>query len=201
MNAIFLILFVFSLLYCIVFSPEKVLPAMLDGANKSLVLLFTLASIYCVWMGVYCVLQKSKLTDFLAKLFKRPIKRIFKAKDKELCKNLCLNLVSNALGLGGIATPLGITACKQLEDENNIFGAKLLLVISASSVQLLPTSVISLISASGGKSPESIILPTLICTVFSTTLAVGAFVLKEKITSRFFTNRQVNKKSRGKTTK
>lgn len=198
MNAVFLILFVFSLLYCLAFSPEKVLPAMLEGANKSLVLLFTLASIYCVWMGVYCVLEKSKITDFFAKLFLKPIKKLFKAKDDALCKNLCLNLVSNALGLGGVATPLGITACKQLEDENNIFGAKLLLVISASSIQLLPTSVISLISASGGKNPESIILPTLICTVFSTTLAVGTFLLKEKITARFFAKRQVNKKTRGK---
>ena len=201
MNAVFLILFVFSLLYCLVFSPEKALPAMLEGANKSLVLLFTLASIYCVWMGVYCVLEKSKITDFLASLFLKPIKKLFKAKDNTLCKNLCLNLVSNALGLGGIATPLGITACKQLEDENNIFGAKLLLVISASSIQLLPTSVISLISASGGKNPESIILPTLICTVFSTMLAVGTFILKEKITAHFFAKRQVNKKGWSKITK
>lgn len=150
---------------------------MLNGANKSLALTLTLASVYCVWLGVFKVLEKARLTDRLATIFKKLIMKIFKTKSENTAKLISLNLTSNMLGLGGIATPLGISACKQLEEENNRMGAQLLVIVSATSIQLLPTSVLSLISASGGKNPESIILPTLICTIFSTTCGVFLFTL------------------------
>ena len=157
---------------------------MLNGANKSLALTLTLASVYCVWLGVFKVLEKARLTDRLATIFKKPVMKIFKTKSESAAKLISLNLTSNMLGLGGIATPLGISACKQLEEDNNRMGAQLLVIVSATSIQLLPTSVLSLISASGGKNPESIILPTLICTIFSTTCGVFLFLLVNKILYR-----------------
>ena len=177
MNAIFFVFCTLSLALCLIFSPDKALPAMLNGANKSLALTLTLASVYCVWLGVFKVLEKARLTDRLATIFKKPVMKIFKTKSESTAKLISLNLTSNMLGLGGIATPLGISACKQLEEENNRMGAQLLVIVSATSIQLLPTSVLSLISASGGKNPESIILPTLICTIFSTTCGVFLFTL------------------------
>ncbi len=179
MNAIFFIFCSISLCLCLVFAPQKALPAMLEGANKSILLMINLLCVYCVWMGIYKILEESKISEFLATLLKKPVKKIFKTKSEALSKNVSMNLISNALGLGGIATPLGILACKQFEEENNLFGAKLLVVISSTSIQLLPTSVLSLISSFGGKNPENIILPSLICTLFSSALGVGLFLLKE----------------------
>lgn len=184
MNAIFFVFCALSLALCLIFSPDKALPAMLNGANKSLALTLTLASVYCVWLGVFKVLEKARLTDRLATIFKKPVMKIFKTKSESTAKLISLNLTSNMLGLGGIATPLGISACKQLEEENNRMGAQLLVIVSATSIQLLPTSVLSLISASGGKNPESIILPTLICTIFSTTCGVFLFLWVNKILYR-----------------
>ena len=184
MNAIFFVFCALSLALCLICSPDKALPAMLNGANKSLALTLTLASVYCVWLGVFKVLEKARLTDRLATIFKKPVMKIFKTKSESTAKLIGLNLTSNMLGLGGIATPLGISACKQLEEENNRMGAQLLVIVSATSIQLLPTSVLSLISASGGKNPESIILPTLICTIFSTTCGVFLFLLVNKILYR-----------------
>ncbi len=185
MNAIFFVFCFISLCLCLVFSPEKALPAMLEGANKSILLMVTLLCVYSVWMGVYKILEESNITRFLAKILKKPVEKIFKIKSDALSKNVSMNLISNALGLGGIATPLGILACRQFEEENNFFGAKLLVVISSTSIQLLPTSVLSLIPSFGGKNPENIILPSLICTLFSSVLGVSLFLLKEN----FFTRR------------
>ena len=195
MNAIFFVFCAISLIFCLLYSPDKALTAMIEGANKSLILTFTLASVYCVWMGVYKILDKANITDFIAKLLKKPVNFLFKNKDEEVSKLICLNIASNALGLGGVATPLGISACKKLQENNNFTGANLLVIISATSVQLLPTSVISLISLHGGKNPENIILPSLLCTAFSTFCGVTLFLLKEKFKRRFYL-RQVKRKRR-----
>ena len=181
MNAIFFIFTALSLVICIIFAPDKALPAMLSGANKSLLLIFELASVYCVWMGVYKILEGAKITDLFAKLFEKPVNALFKNKNKKAGKLISLNIVCNMLGLGGIATPLGIKACKQLENTNNLRGAKLLVLISASSVQILPTTVISLATAYGAQNSEKLILPTLVCTIFSTTCAIFLFICGEKI--------------------
>lgn len=181
MNAVFFIFCVLSLAICIIFAPDKALPAMLNGANKSLLLIFSLASLYCVWLGVFKLLEQAKITDLLARLVKRPVNKLFKCKNQSTANLVSLNLVTNLIGLGGVATPLGISACMQLEEENNRESAQLLVIISATSIQLLPTSVMSLISANGGNNPEKIILPTLICTIFSTTCGVILFFLAKKI--------------------
>lgn len=181
MNGIFFIICFISIIICLISCPEKVLPAMLNGANKSLVLIFNLASIYAVWLAVYKLLDLAGLSDFFAKLLIKPVKKLFNCEDKKTCKIISLNLASNMLGLGGIATPLGIKACANLEKQNNLRGAKLLVIISATSVQLLSTSVISLLTAYGSQSAQKIIIPSLICTIFSTTLGIFLFFFVDKL--------------------
>ena len=181
MNGIFFFLCALSLILCLLNSPEKTLPAMLNGANKSLTLIFTLAGIYCVWLGVYKLLERSNITSFIAKGLSKPVKKLFKSKDEKLTNTIAVNLAANMLGLGGIATPLGILACSELEKENNLQSAKLLVIISCTSIQLIPTSVLALLSSYGAEKCENIILPSLICTIFSTTVGVFLFFLTKNI--------------------
>ena len=181
MNAIFFAIIALSLIYCVIFCPQNALPAMLNGANKSITLIFTLTSVYAVWMGVYNLLDKSGVTDILARFMQKPIEKFFKTKNKNTAKIISLNLCANLLGLGGVATPLGIASCANLEKENNLNSACLLVIISSSSIQLLPTSVISLLSSYGSLTAEKIILPCLICTIFSTTCGVFLHILTNKI--------------------
>ena len=177
MNAIFFFFCAISLIFCIFKNPDKALSAMLDGANKSILLIFTLASVYIVWMGVYNLLERSKVTDKLATTLKKPLNKLLKNNNEQTEKLLCMNFACNLLGLGGIATPLGIKACKQMQDNNNYFGAELLVVISATSIQILPTSVISLALNYGSKNAYSLILPCFLCTLFSTVLGVVLFCI------------------------
>ena len=177
MNAIFLFFCLFSLILCLFQNPESALNAMLTGANKSILLIFSFASIYFVWMGVYNLLEKSKVTNKIAFVMIKPVNRLLKNKDEETSKLLCMNFACNLLGLGGIATPLGITACKKMQDNNNFFGAELLVVISATSIQILPTSVISLAISYGSANAYSLIMPCLLCTIFSTLVGVLLFCI------------------------
>lgn len=180
MNAIFFIFCSLSLLFCIFNSPESAILAMTEGANKAITLSFTLLAVYSVWLGVYKILDLSGS----AKIFARPlcffIGKIFKVRDKKTKEIISLNIICNALGLGGIATPLGVKACQNMHQNKNNFGYKLLVVISATSIQLLPTSVISLAQSYGAKNSHLIILPALICTAFSTAVGVLLFLLSER---------------------
>ena len=74
-------------------------------------------------------------------------------------------------GLSGMATPAGIECMKLLDDEKNEHGKTLLAVISSTSIQILPISVVQLL-ATYGEPAGKVIIVSLISTIFSTTVGV-----------------------------
>ena len=77
------------------------------------------------------------------------------------------------LGLGNAATPAGLRAMRLLRDEERAGDAAtdamcMFLVLNASSLQLFPSTVVSLRAAAGAANPASIVLPTLCATAVST---------------------------------
>ena len=92
-----------------------------------------------------------------------------------------MNISCNLLGLGGAATPYAVKAVEELDKQSNDFAQKLLFVINATSIQILPTTVIALRAGAGSLSPSDIFLPSLICTAISTLTAVGLYLIGRKI--------------------
>jgi spore maturation protein A len=89
-----------------------------------------------------------------------------------------MNLSVNLLGISGAATPYGIRAANLLDKTKNAeFSSAMLFVINATSIQLIPTSIIGIRTALGSSAPADILLPTLISTAFSTLFAVGLLFL------------------------
>ena len=95
-----------------------------------------------------------------------------------------MNLSCNLLGLGGAATPYAVKAIGELEKEKNYFAQKLLFVINATSVQILPTTVIALRASAGSVAAADIFLPSLICTAVSTFTGVLLFIITQKAGKR-----------------
>lgn len=145
---------------------------MLGGINKAIVLSCELLSVYALWLGVFKVAERAGLTQKLAAKLTPAVNKLFGKTSKKTAELISLNLAANALGMSGLATPYGVEACRLLERENNNFGARLLLIIAATSIQLLPTSVMALMAAKGAENPASIILPSALCTAASTVLGV-----------------------------
>ena len=92
-----------------------------------------------------------------------------------------MNLSSNLIGLGGAATPFAVKAIVELEKEKNSYAQKLLFVINATSIQILPTTVIALRAGAGSAAAADIFLPSLICTAVSTLVAVFLFIAGNKL--------------------
>ncbi len=95
-----------------------------------------------------------------------------------------MNLSCNLIGIGGAATPYAVKAIGELEKEGNSFAQKLLFIINATSIQIVPTTVITLRAAAGSISPSDIFLPSLICTIVSTATAVTLYLLYDKLTKK-----------------
>lgn len=180
MNAIFTGIFLASLLAVAVISPEGFLPALLGGAEKSLAMAVTLFGIYAVWMGLSRLAEKSGLSGAAAKALKPMCGKIFRTDNTAACEGIAMNLACNLLGIGGAATPYAVKAIGELEKDKNSFAQKLLFIVNATSVQLIPTTVIALRTSAGSAAAADIVLPSLICTTFSTLFAAIVFILGPK---------------------
>lgn len=181
MNIIFTLVLIASALILAFISPESFLSSMLSGAENSLKSAVTLFCIYAVWMGVSKVAEDAGLCEKGAKLLKPAVKKIFKTNDAEAAKNVSMNVVCNVLGLGGAATPFAVKAITNFDKEGNDFAQRLLFVLNATTLQIIPTTVIALRAAEGSQNASDIFLPTLICSLACTAVSVAIFLITERI--------------------
>lgn len=169
-----------SLMLCIC-APDELLPAALSGVEEALACALTLTGVYAVWMGLSAVAEDCRLTQKAAKILAPACRKIFRTDDKEAVENLSMNVSCNLLGLGGAATPYGIKAIKRLGETGNEFAQNLLFVINSTSIQLLPTTVITLRAAAGSAAAYDIVIPSLIATFVSTFTGATLYSLYYKL--------------------
>ena len=171
MNAIFPVIIILSISVLTFTSPETTLKAFTSATEKAVTLSFTLIGVYAVWQGVSFLLEKGGINKKIARVMKKPVQKLFNTSNDETVYQLSLNLTSNALGLSGVATPSGIESMRLLDSENNEHGKTLLTVISSTSIQILPVSVVQLL-ANYGQNPSLIIIVSLISTAVSTAIGI-----------------------------
>lgn len=170
----------------LVVNPGATVDSMLNASASAVELCISLWGIYAVWLGLLEILDASGLSEKLAKLLRPIIKKLFKGTDEKVHKDIAINLSANMLGLGNAATPYGISAMKKMDDGSGVATKSMimLMVLNATSIQLLPTTTIGLRAAAGSQSPADIILPTLIATLITCLTGVGLTLLCGKIFKR-----------------
>ncbi|MDE5896672.1 MAG: spore maturation protein A [Clostridia bacterium] len=170
MNGIFTAVFLVCTALFLVTNPDGFLAALLAGGEKAAVLSLSLLAVYCVWLGFFKVMERSGLADELSLAVYPLAKRLFRSDDREAVTLASCNLTANFLGLPGAPTPLGVKAVEKFCAASNRYAADMLFVLNATSLQLLPTTVIALRLAAGSSAPADIFLPTLLATLLSTLL-------------------------------
>ena len=173
MNIIFGIILTLSTFLLLFINPDLVLSAMLSGGEKALELSLKMVVIYAVWLGVFQLMENSGLSNKLAKLFK-PVNRFLFGKLPEKANDfMSLNISANLLGMSGATTPMGIKSIQELEKHPNTqYAITMFFVINATSVQLIPSSVMALRTSLGSVSPADIILPTILATLLSSIIGI-----------------------------
>ena len=174
-----------SIVTLIFINPEDCINAMMNAGSDAVSLTIKLLGIYAVWLGIIALIDACGLSQKLASLLDPAIDWLFGKTDKDTKKYLALNLSTNILGLGNACTPTGLKAMEGLDKQNNSITAStamiMLVVINATSIQLIPTTIIGLRQQYGSTSSSDIIIPTLIATIVSAILAI--FLVK--ICSKF----------------
>ncbi len=180
--------------------PSAVLSSMITGANGAVSLALTLVALYGIWLGLFEVLDGTGIADKLARLLRPVVRRLFKGESAETEKYVSMNISANLLGLGNAATPMGIGAVGSMKRGRNKAIATtnmiMLVVISATSLQIFPSTVISMRAAAGSANPADFLLPCIAATVTSTIVGI----IGVKLLGRLLEKREA-KKDRKRATK
>lgn len=173
MNILFSCIFLSSTLILLCINPENFLIALLEGASRSGTICISLLATYSVWLGLMKVWEDSGVSRGISRLLKPIAKRLFKTNDPQTLDAVSMNMSVNLLGISGAATPYGIKAAQLLDKSPHAeYASSMLFVLNATSIQLIPTSIIGVRVAMQSVSPTDIVIPTLITTAFSTILAI-----------------------------
>lgn len=171
MNTIFVLVFLVSTFLLLCSSPDQFLVAMLDGASKSATLCVSLLATYAVWMGLMKVWEDSGLARGISRLLKPIAKRVLKTDDPAAIETACMSFSVNMLGISGAATPYGVKTAQLLDKTDDAeYSSAMFFVLNATSLQILPSSLVAVRLAMGSATPNDIIIPTLIVSAFSTLL-------------------------------
>ncbi len=173
MNILFASVFLLSTFLLLCTAPELFLAALLDGASKGATVCIALVATYSVWLGLMRVWEDSGVSRAVSKLVKPLAKKLFKTENEDALQAISMNLSVNLLGISGAATPYGIKAANLLDKtENSEYSSAMLFVLNATSIQILPTSIIAVRVAMHSAAPNAIVIPTILASALSTVLGI-----------------------------
>lgn len=154
--------------------PQDTLAGMIDAVNGALKLCFSLMALYAIWLGILNILEQTGFNKRLSVGLKPMIYFLFGQVSDATAEYISMNIAANILGMGNAATPMGIKAINSMDDQSGVAtdAMIMLFVINASSIQLLPTTIMSLRASLQSQNPADIILPTIITSFISTFTAV-----------------------------
>lgn len=182
MNILWGAFILFSLGYAMVTGRfPQTLDAGIKASGEALAGVLSFAGILCLWSGIMNIAQHTGLMHGLSRLLCPVMQRLFRRvpPDSEAMHYINLNLACNILGLGNAATPSGMKAMCALKNLNGdsekaSFDMCLFMVLNTASLQLVPSTMISLRAAAGSQNPSQIIIPVWMVSVLSAAGAVGA---------------------------
>ena len=99
---------------------------------------------------------------------------------------MLMNFSANMLGLDNAATPLGLKAMSELQEENPTKDKAsdsqiMFMVLNTSGLTLIPVSVMALRASEGAANPADVFIPILLATYFSTLIGLSVVAIKQKI--------------------
>ena len=165
--------------------------AAIDSSKEAVTLCVTMLGIMSMWTGLMNIAKKAGIIDALTRGLRPVLAFLFPGVPREHKANeyMAANMISNVLGLGWAATPVGLKAMEELKELNHgshIASADMCTfrIINISSLQLIPVNIIAYRSQYGSVSPTSIIGMGLAATLVSTAAGVIFSVIARKVKGR-----------------
>ena len=192
----FIVAFIVAIFKTLSGNPEifsLIVNSIFERAELGFKLSLGLTGIMALWLGIMRIGEKGGAINMLSKLFAPLFAKLF----PEIPTNskahgaIIMNISANMLGLDNAATPLGLKAMKELQEENSdknkASNAQILfLVLNTSGLTLIPTSIIALRATAMAENnitgnPADVFLPILIATYCSTIAGLIFVSILQKI--------------------
>lgn len=163
---------------------QEMTTCIFDSSKTVIETCMNIFGVISLWCGLMKIADKTGIIKKAQRIVYPVIKILFPElkKDSNATSSIAMNMTANIIGLGNMATPLGIKAMEELQTENKdktklSKSMMMLLVLNMSSIQLIPTTVIALRSSYGSDNPAEIVLPVII----SSFIAVFCGVILVKV--------------------
>jgi len=183
----------FMIIIAIVFTfftgnADKLIEYVTKASTNSIENIMALAGMLCFWTGIFNILKHTMAIDKLANFVKPIMSRLFKKDevDDKIMQDVALNVTSNAIGVGNAATAFGISATKKMQAKNKNKekandSMTAFILLNTASIQLIPTTMISLRAIYGSKNPGEIILAVWIISIAALTAGIISIKILNKV--------------------
>lgn len=175
MNILWILMMIISLGFFVFGEPSSVIEVMNTSVSETIDLCISLCAIYILWMGLLQIVEDSGLSNKLALFLAPVIRLLFGNVSKEASQYIAMNLSANILGLGNASTPAGLRAMKALDNGKGVLSMPMamLFALNCCSLQLLPTTIISLRSQYGSANSSDVIFPIIIVSIICCVICIS----------------------------
>jgi spore maturation protein SpmA len=188
----FLIAFIVALIKLIFFGDveifQRIISGTFDSAKVGAEISLGLIGLMTFWLGIMKVGERGGMIAIFARIVGPFFHKLFPEvpKNHPALGSILMNFSANMLGLDNAATPLGLKAIKELQELNpskdTATNAQIMfMVLNASSLTLLPISILAYRKEAGAVNPSDVFLPILLATFFSTIVGLIAVAIYQRI--------------------
>ena len=187
MSYVFGLMIAVSFLYALICGDLSSLSTgILDSAGSAIELLISISGMLIMWSGFMRIAKDCGLIGKLSRLFAPLLRRLYPdvPTDSDAFRYISMNISANLLGLGNAATPLGISAMRELNrhsiGDTATDSMVTFVLMNTASIQLIPTTVAALRKSCGAQRPFDILL----CVWITSAAALTAALLSSKLIRR-----------------
>ena len=154
-----------------------------EAAGSAIELLIAISGMLIMWSGFMRIAKDCGLIEKLSRLFAPLLRRLYPDVDREsdAFRFISMNISANLLGLGNAATPLGLSAMRELKKDHEGDTATdsmvTFVLMNTASIQLIPTTVAALRKSYGAQQPFDILL----CVWLTSAAALAAGLLSSAL--------------------
>ncbi len=176
MNYLWPIIIIISFVFAIISGNiQNLNNSIFSSVSDVIKLSLTLVGNMCLWCGLMKIIQETKIMNYLMRILRPILNWLYpdEKNNEKAMEAISINTISNFLGIGNAATPAGLKAMEELQNNNprkeELSNAMIMLIVlNTTSIQLIPTTVIAIRSALGSPNPSNIIIPIWISTIAGT---------------------------------
>lgn len=142
--------------------------------------------IMCFWSGMIKILKNTRIMGKIQKVLRPFINKFFKNENEKAKELITLNIVSNLFGIGNAATPIGINAMREMDLNNKekemSYEMNIFVLLNTLSIQIIPTTIISIRSSMESENAAKIIFPVWIVSIvtFIIVMSIGLNIFKKE---------------------